>query len=81
VLIMQLRFKVWLLFVISIFAYIYMVASYEKPVCKSTLYAVDVPRWLGTHRQPVIYEDGDWVDGFGRLIGTSMTEDSDVCIK
>lgn len=78
---MHIKYKVWLLFVVSLFAYVYMVATYEKPSCLRTLWAVDVPRWLEGQVQPVVYHNGDWVDAFGRVIGSSATEDSDVCVK
>ena len=78
---MSMRVRVWIAFIISIFAIAYITATYEKPVCKKTVYASDVSRWLMTQHQFIRYDSGEWFDGKGRLIGTSATEDSDVCVK
>lgn len=78
---MHIKYKVWLLFVVSLLAWLYLVVTYEKPSCARTLWAVDVSRWLDGQVQPVSYHSGDWVDGNGRVIGSSATEDSDVCVK
>jgi hypothetical protein len=80
-LVVHIKYKVWLLFVFSIFAYIYVVATYEKPSCLRTVRADEVSRWIDGQLQPVRYIDGNWYDGVSRLIGSSAVEDSDVCVK
>lgn len=78
---MHIKYKVWILFVISLLAWFYVALTWEDPRCKEWMWASDVPRWLDEQVKPVVYHNGDWVDAFGRVIGWSATEDSDVCVK
>ena len=75
---MSIKYRLLLLLGLSYVTY--MVATRDEPSCSYTVWAVDFPRWLENQVQPVVYHEGDWVDAFGRVIGTSATEDSDVCI-
>lgn len=64
-------------------AVIYTVATGEDPYadCSKVIYASDVSRWIDDNGGQVDYTGGNWYDKTGKLIGTSLTEDSDVCAK
>lgn len=47
--------------------------------CADVVYASQVPLWIAEHGGQVSYENGNWYDRVGLLIGTSALEDSDVC--
>lgn len=78
---MHIKYKVWLLFCVSMFVAVYACATYEKPSCVRTVRADEVSRWVAEQLQPVRYIDGNWYDGVSRLVGSSAVEDSDVCVK
>ena len=46
-----------------------------------TIYANQVSRWIDSHESKVDYTEGKWFNSNGELIGTSATEDSDICEK
>lgn len=46
-----------------------------------TIYASDVNRWIDANGGKVDYTGGKWFNMAGELIGTSATEDSDICAK
>lgn len=79
---MEPKKKVWLAFGISVFAYAYLMVTYEEDTdCKRTVYASEVTRWIDENGGQVDYRNGKWFNSGGKLIGTSATEDSDVCAK
>ena len=56
----------------------YVVSTMEDD-CADMVYASQVPLWIAEHGGQVSYENGNWYDQAGLLIGTSALEDSDVC--
>lgn len=45
------------------------------------IYANEVSRWIDANGGQVNYTEGKWFNSNGELIGTSGTEDSDICEK
>lgn len=68
---------------ITVTAGIYTVVASEDHYanCDRTVYASDVTRWIDDNGGQVNYNNGKWYNMAGDLIGTSATEDSDVCAK
>lgn len=67
-----------LLIAIGLAITVFAVANMEDD-CADMVYASQVPLWIADHGGQVSYENGNWYDRAGALIGTSAFEDSDVC--
>jgi len=72
--------KIFIGFIASIATYTIVVGN-DTSDCARTIYASDVSRWIDETGGPVDYRDGKWYDQTDKLIGTSATEDSDICAK
>lgn len=64
---------------VGIYALVAGEGFYED--CDRIIHASDANRWIDENGGQVDYTGGKWYDKTGKLIGTSATEDSDICAK
>lgn len=73
--------KVVIGFIIAVSIYAVATGGNAGNDCDKIVYANQVPQWIQTKGGQVSYTHGKWYDKDGVLIGTSGTEDSDICEK